>query len=71
MFYKPFLFESKIISSISHCNECKGSKDWLGNHSPKKKIRNSGLWLVNELYKEPLSKLYYEELLLLIKNTVK
>jgi hypothetical protein len=28
---------------------------WLGLCSPKDKIRTSGLWLVNELYKEPLS----------------
>jgi hypothetical protein len=26
----------------------------LGHHSPKHKIREGGLWLVNELYKEPL-----------------
>jgi hypothetical protein len=43
--------ESKIISTISWCNECKKSNNWLGNSSPKKKITESGLWLVNELYK--------------------
>lgn len=48
--------ESKIISTLSHCEACKPSKNWLGNYSPKEKIRESGLWLVNELYKEPLSK---------------
>lgn len=47
--------ESKIISTISHCKECQPSKGWLGLHSTKDKIRESGLWLVNELYKEPLS----------------
>lgn len=47
--------ESKIISTISLCENCKPSKNWLGNFSPKEKIRESGLWLVNELYKEPLS----------------
>lgn len=47
--------ESKIISSLSHCEECKPSKRWLGNYSPKAKIRESGLWLVNELYKTALS----------------
>ena len=61
--------ESRIISSISHCNECKGSQGWLGNYSPKEKIRKSGLWLVNELYKESLSKSQYEELSLLIKSS--
>jgi hypothetical protein len=47
--------ESKIISTVSLCKECNHSKDWLGNFSPKEKIRKSGLWLVNELYKEPLT----------------
>jgi hypothetical protein len=47
--------ESKIISTVSLCDECLPSKDWLGRFSPKEKIRDSGLWLVNELYKEPLS----------------
>ena len=48
-------FESKIISTLSHCKECGPSARWLGASSPKDKIRGSGLWLVNELYKVPLS----------------
>lgn len=47
--------ESKMISTVSLCPDCKPSKKWFGNHSPKEKIRQSGLWLVNELYKTPLS----------------
>lgn len=47
--------ESKIISTVSLCEACRPSKQWLGFYSPKEKIRKSGLWLVNELYKEPLS----------------
>jgi hypothetical protein len=47
--------ESKIISTISLCNEHNPSENWLGKFSPKKKICKSGLWLLNELYKEPLS----------------
>jgi hypothetical protein len=47
--------ESKIISTVSLCEECQPSTKWLGLYSPKDKIRASGLWLVNELYKEPLS----------------
>lgn len=46
--------ESKIISTVSLCSECKSSKDWLGLSSPKHKISESRLWLVNELYKTPL-----------------
>lgn len=55
--------ESRIISTISLCDECGPSPHWLGLHSPKKKIRESGLWLVNELWKEPLSSGEFEELL--------
>jgi hypothetical protein len=46
--------ESKIISTISRCDECKPSVDWLGLHSPREKVRESGLWLTNELYKTQL-----------------
>lgn len=46
--------ESRLISTVSWCDECKPSSDWLGNSSPKVKISKSGLWLVNELYKTPL-----------------
>lgn len=47
--------ESKIISTVSSCKECVPSGSWLGNFSTKDKIKESGLWLVNELYKEPLN----------------
>jgi hypothetical protein len=47
--------ESKIISTISRCEECKPSANWLGLHSPREKIRESGLWLTNELYKTQLA----------------
>lgn len=46
--------ESRIVSTLSHCSECKPSDNWLGMDSPNEKIRRSGLWQVNELYKEPL-----------------
>lgn len=54
--------ESKIISTVSLCKECKSSRNWLGYYSPKEKIRESGLWLVNELYKQPLSEKDFESL---------
>jgi len=47
--------ESKLISTVSWCSDCKPSTVWLGNYSPKEKIRESGLWLVNELYKKPFT----------------
>lgn len=52
---KRLAIESKIISTVSLCDECKPSGDWLGLYSTKQKIRESGLWLINELYKDPFS----------------
>jgi hypothetical protein len=54
--------ESKIISTVSLCDECGPSDHWLGLYSPKAKIRESGLWLVNELYKVPLDEIWLEKL---------
>lgn len=48
-------FESRLISTVSLCEDCLPSPNWLGLQSPKEKIRESGLWQVNELYKAPLS----------------
>ncbi len=47
--------EARLVSTVSHCKLCNPSKEWLGSHSPRTKIRESGLWQVNELYKTPLS----------------
>ncbi|WP_414528509.1 hypothetical protein, partial [Nodularia chucula] len=52
---KRLSIESKIISCISLCQFCCPSNNWLGLYSPKEKIRQSGLWQVNELYKNPLT----------------
>ena len=48
-------FEALLISTVSLCSICKPSPAWLGNSSPKEKISESGLWLVNELYKTPFN----------------
>ena len=63
------LFESRIISTVSNCDECGGNKNWLGTHSPKEKIRKSGLWLVNELWKKSISDEELVKLTELVKNT--
>ena len=46
--------EDRLISSISLCEECKASKSWLGAHSPIDKIRESGMWNVQGLWKTPI-----------------
>ena len=43
--------ESRLVSEVSNCSICKPSDTWLGMHSPKNKIRESGLWQVQQLYK--------------------
>ena len=57
-------WESRIISTLAH--SAKPSVNWLGNHSPKEKIRASGLWQVNELYKDCLTKEEFEELKIIL-----
>jgi hypothetical protein len=47
--------QSKIVSTVSLCNKCGPSLNWLGNYSTIAKIRESGLWQVQGLYKKPLS----------------
>jgi hypothetical protein len=47
-------FEARLIGTVSGCNECVPSDSWLGQFSPKEKIRISGLWQVMKLYSEPL-----------------
>ncbi|UOD34840.1 hypothetical protein DSN97_00445 [Deferribacteraceae bacterium V6Fe1] len=60
------LWEERIISTVSWCEECRPSPNWLGICSPKRKVRESGLWLVNGLFKEQLSK----EDLEILKRTI-
>lgn len=63
-------WESKIISTLSNAaqsGEIKPSENWLGNKSPKDKIRASGLWQVNELYKESLTNTEFDKLSTFVK----
>jgi hypothetical protein len=55
--------ESKLISTISHCDQCKPSDEWLGNYSTKPKIRQSGLWQEQKLYGSHLSEEDYERVI--------
>jgi len=41
--------ESSLIGTLAGCKKCRPSIKWLGNHSPKKQIQESGLWLVQHL----------------------
>lgn len=60
--------ESKLISTVSWCDECIPSNNWLGNSSPKEKIIKSGLWQENETYKTPFDAEGVEHLSRLIRD---
>ncbi|MCL1947630.1 MAG: hypothetical protein FWF51_10870 [Chitinivibrionia bacterium] len=66
---KRLELETKIISTVSLCKECEKSQNWLGKSSPIEKIKESGLWLVQGLWKEPLNEKDIEQLKLLINKT--
>lgn len=55
-------WESKIASTLAQSNELIPSSNWLGNNSPKEKIRESGLWQVNELSNPILTEDEFEKL---------
>ena len=46
--------ESSLIGTLANCRLCKPSANWLGNYSPVRKIRESGLWLVQHLKSKPI-----------------
>lgn len=41
--------EKRLIGTLAQCSVCQASPRWLGLHSPKKQVRESGLWLVQHL----------------------
>lgn len=48
--------ESRLIGTVSKCNLCKPSPNWLGIYSSKEKIKTSGLWLTQHLSAEEINK---------------
>jgi hypothetical protein len=59
--------ESRLISTVSNCKECGPSTSWLGVSSPVDKIKQSGMWQVNELYKDSIYDEDLDRLAVLIK----
>lgn len=54
-------WESKIVSTLAQ-SQIRPSDNWLGNHSPKKPIRESGLWQVQGLKDPKLTDEEFEQL---------
>ena len=61
-------WEMKIASTLNQAKCSIPSENWLGKFSPKVQIRESGLWQVNELNKEVLTKSEFTQLAELISN---
>ena len=53
---------TKIASTLAQADDLRPSEDWLGLHSPTQRIRDSGLWQVNKLEYEPLTRAELERL---------
>ncbi|HEY2588745.1 MAG TPA: hypothetical protein VGI81_23585 [Tepidisphaeraceae bacterium] len=49
-------FEKLCIGTVSACPACIESDEWLGRHSSKPKIRSSGMWQEQHLFKACLSR---------------
>ena len=54
-------WESKIIATIAQSG-IKATSSWLGNYSPKTKIKQYGLWQIQGLTKPPLTLIEFEKL---------
>ena len=63
--------ESSLIGTLASCKLCKPSPNWLGNYSPVKKIRESGLWLVQHLKSRPINEREKKIILNAIEETKK
>jgi|ERR1017187_244164 hypothetical protein len=61
--------ESRLIGTLAGCQMCQPSPAWLGLHSPKPKIRQSGLWLEQHLDAPALDDADRETLVRAIANT--
>lgn len=61
-------WESRIISTLAAFPHIKSSDNWLGQFSPKEKIRQYGLWQVNELLNQPLNEAEFNALTKLVKK---
>lgn len=61
--------ESSLIGTVASCKLCKPSDKWLGNYSPKKQIKESGLWLVQHLKANEINENDKETILNSIRRT--
>lgn len=61
--------ESSLIGTVAQCRVCRPSGNWLGNYSPKRDIKESGLWLVQHLNSDAINENDRETILNSITKT--
>lgn len=61
-------WESRLVSILAQSTALTPSIDWLGNYSTKDKIRESGLWQVNELNNQPLNDTEFSRLIQILSS---
>jgi hypothetical protein len=60
--------EAALIGTLAACSECRPSATWLGRFSPKRKIVQSGLWLLQHLRAPGLTEDSMDEIAVLFSN---
>jgi hypothetical protein len=50
--------ESALIGTLAQCPQCRASDSWLGKSSPKTKICNGKLWLVQHLRANSINEIH-------------
>lgn len=61
--------EGSLIGTVARCELCRPSANWLGNYSPVRKIKESGLWLVQHLNSNPINGDYKKVIMNAIEET--
>jgi hypothetical protein len=61
--------ESRLIGTVSNCNICKPSENWLGRFSTIEQIRNGKVWLLQYVAAEGLTEQDKEAIVHAITNT--
>ncbi len=61
--------ESAIIATLNQTDDFKQSPNWLGNKSPKDKVKDSGMWIVQGLNANILTAKEFNNLKYIIKES--
>ncbi len=48
--------EAALIATVAACPDCHPSQSWFGNYAPDARIRDKGLWQVQHLKGDPLTR---------------